>query len=201
MSRLLTVTTVFALLLLPMPVSASLGFFVKPTRFEIAARPGETVTDTLRVLNKSAEESRTMSVKLVQLDQLTGGAIKILDDPAATPGVRNLGPALTIAESVVTIPSLTTLSVPFSVTMPRDARGTYLGGITVQNEVPEGQGIAIALRFLARIEVEVQGPIASSDIVAGTAALQTAELKAGPREFAIIPWRTAAMLLPRSPGR
>ncbi len=138
----------------------SQGFMVKPMKIAFAPRAGATVTKVLELRNTGDDAPRTLDLRLVELTQGADGGWKIID-PDSDVDTSKLSSSLKwvkLSADSVDVKPLEMEPVTISVTVPRNARGYYLCGVIAQTRPPKDvKGIAIVIRFLVPILVDIQG--------------------------------------------
>ncbi len=156
MSRRFFLPLICAVVLLWMPCRA-LAFAVAPASLDLSGRRGETIKDTIAVINDgSAEQTFTL------------GTLKFVPDETSTPKFipfetdhSGLPEWIAFPIKTVTVPANTKVDVPFTVTIP-DAvpSGTAYAAITVSaasSEVVATNGAAINAKMASLLFVTVQG--------------------------------------------
>lgn len=137
------------------------GFMVKPMKMEFAPRAGQTIETTLELRNTSADEARTLDLKLLELTQGRNGGWRVIE-PGSNVDTSALASCLkwtALSQSAVTVKPLETAAVTVTLKVPRAARGFYATALIAQTRPKPGPrtGVAIVIRFLIPILVEIQG--------------------------------------------
>jgi len=136
------------------------GFMVKPMKMEIAPRAGQTVEKVLELRNTGADNARIMDLRLVDLTQGKDGGWRIIE-PGSDFDTSKLPSCLKwieLSADSVEVEPLQMVPVTVAVKAPRGARGFYVAGLLVQTRPPPGvTGVAIVIRFLVPVLVEIQG--------------------------------------------
>ena len=136
------------------------GFMVKPMKMEVAPRPGETVEMTLELRNTGGDEARTLDMKLLELTQGRNGGWQVIeaDSKVDTSTLASCLKWISLSENAPTIKPLETGTVTVTLKVPPTARGFYTAAVIAQTRPkPGGAGVAIVVRFLIPILVEIQG--------------------------------------------
>lgn len=165
MSRRLVAVTAILLVLCALglaPEASGQGFLVKPMILEIAVRPGSSVGQAIEVRNT---EDRTASVRLSTwlLTQGGNGAWQAVarerapSDPALAAASCIDWLRLPVTET--TIGPLDSARFDLEVFVPLDAAGTHCAALLVESVPRESPGgLALVVRFLIPVLVEVRGP-------------------------------------------
>ncbi|MEU1623634.1 DUF916 domain-containing protein [Streptomyces sp. NPDC005722] len=127
------------------------------SRFTYTLAPGSRVTDALAVVNRS---DTTVKLKVYASDAFTtpSGGIDLL---TADQRPRDVGSWITVKSTTLTLKSQQSATVPFTLTVPRDATpGDHSGGV-VTSLVTGVQGKAVRLdrRLGSRLYLRVTGPL------------------------------------------
>ena len=106
---------------------ASAGYTIVPMQFTISAKPGETVTCTMKAENTGEE---AVSIKISTKDFIKG---LYGEEKQVEPGVVKRGCAswIRISPQKLDIAPNDTKIINFSMTIPMDGKGTYWGNILV----------------------------------------------------------------------
>jgi LysM repeat protein len=124
----------------------------------------ETIEDAVLVVNDSDKE---IVVKLEAADALVppNGGFALLDEKAENP---NIGDWIEISEKLLTIPPDSTVTVPFTITIPKNPEvGDHIGGIIAQQikDDPDkvfksgGATVNVKTRIASRIYLTITGDI------------------------------------------
>ncbi len=136
------------------------GFMVKPMKMEFSPRLGQTVEMVLELRNTGAKEARTLELRLVELSQQSNGSWNIIEPGSGvdTSKLRSCLKWVKLSADTVDVKPLEMGPITVSVKVPRDARGYYTAGLLAKIRPKPGvTGVAIVIRFLIPILVEVQG--------------------------------------------
>ncbi len=145
-----------AVVLLWMPYRA-LAFAIAPTTLNLSGKRGETIEDSIAVINDgSAEQTFTL------------GALKFAPSESSTPSFipfetdhSGLPEWIAFPIKTVTIPASTKVDVPFAITIPQDVpSGTVYAAITVSasksNDIATN-GATISAKMASLLFVTVEG--------------------------------------------
>jgi len=168
---------IIGLLIFSLPVYAQ-WFMVRPTKLELQPYPGQTVQQTVELVNYTTQ-SITLDLKLFELTQDEQGHWRVIESGSVsdTPDSRSclnwtsLSTKSAELKPMQTAPVTVTLKVPFS------AHGFYKGALTVQTKPPEPKKgkIGIIIRFLIPILVELKGRPIRQKIELTDASMQFVE--------------------------
>jgi hypothetical protein len=121
--------------------------------------PGAIVSDGVRVINNS-ETSKTMLVYAVDSVVSSGGAFSCAQ---AADAKNDVGSWIKLAKNEVTLSSLTTEVIPFTLKAPQNASvGEHNGCIVVQEKKeadPNATGVVLSFRTGLRVAVLIPGEI------------------------------------------
>jgi WxL Interacting Protein, peptidoglycan binding domain len=141
--------------------------------FILAAKPGATIQDRVRIVNTGG---KTGTAFLYPVDATTGktsGAVYL----SRSAHRRDVGAWLSIAQPKVTLAPGQNVIVPFTVHVPRSARpGDHLGAIVAENaqlQKATGDGaLRIRIKHLTIVAVELQlpGPAVGRVVATGVRA-------------------------------
>ena len=138
----------------------SQGFMVKPMKMEFSPRLGQTVGRVLELRNTGTDEAKTLELRLVELTQKSDGSWKIIE-PGSGVDTSKLPSCLKwvkLSAETVNVKPLEMAPVTVSVKVPRGARGYYTAGMLAKIRPKPGvTGVAIVVRFLIPILVDIQG--------------------------------------------
>ena len=136
------------------------GFMVKPMKMELATRAGQPVETILELRNTGADEAKTLDLTLIELSQNQDGTWQIIEagsgiDTSKFPSCLKW---VKLSANSVTVDPMKMTPVTVTVTPPPSARGFYLAGLIAQTRPkPGAAGVAIVVRFLIPILVEIEG--------------------------------------------
>jgi hypothetical protein len=129
--------------------------------------PGSSVNEGVRVINNSAE-SRTLLIYAVDSVVSSGGAFSCAQ---AVDQKTDVGGWIKLAKSEVTLASLTTEVVPFTLTAPNSSSvGEHNGCIVIQEKKeadPSATGIVLSFRTGLRVAVLIPGDIVRKLAIGG----------------------------------
>ena len=145
-----------AVVLLWMPFRA-LAFAIAPATLDLSGKRGETIEDSIAVINNgSAEQTYDLgTLKFVPGDASTPSFIPFETDHSGLPEW------IAFPVKTVTIPANTKVDVPFTVTIPQDVpSGTVYSAITVStgsSNTVASNGTTIAAKMASLLFVTVEG--------------------------------------------
>lgn len=120
--------------------------------------PGASVSDAVAVTN-SGSEAKTVMVYATDSVPSSGGAFACAQ-AVETP--KQAGKWIALSQTAVSIPSGATVTVPFSINVPRDAEPGETNGCIVLQEKKEATvegGISLNFRTAIRVAILVEGDI------------------------------------------
>ena len=149
------------------------GFMVKPMLMEFSARRGQVIERDLQLRNIRSDEAATLTIKTVLLRQGPTGAWMIVTaENGSTQALPSCLPWLRLSSTSVRIPPLEATTVRVRLQVPRGARGFYAGGILVQSTPRRGGGsIAVVIRFLIPVLLQIQAPLSTQDLRLGAVGM------------------------------
>lgn len=145
--------------------------------FVLAATPGATVTQSVALRNDS---DQVLDLRLTGVDAATaqkGGSSFALD----TDTPAEAGAWVSLDQTAVTLPAKGSLTVPFRVTVPVEARsGAHLAGIAVMSPAPTtagsggagqaaGASVKVQSRRVIGVQVNLPGPADPELVITGVA--------------------------------
>lgn len=145
------------------PVNYDPALQVTRSYFVVAARPGQTVDDSVRVTNAGGAPGVAYLYPVDATTGRTSGAVYL---DRAQPR-RDVGAWVSLAKDRVDLDAGGSAVVPFTIHVPASAKpGDHLGGIVAENAAmtgaSSGGSLQIRIRHLTVIAVEVQVPGAAS---------------------------------------
>jgi len=137
------------------------GFMVKPMKMEFAPRPGQIMKQRLELHNLGVVEAKMIDLRLVDLTQSQEGHWRIVTESELGVGTSKVPSCLKwikLSAESVNVEPLQMAPVTVTVRAPPGARGFYCAGLIARTRPPPGvKGIAIVVRFLIPVLVEIQG--------------------------------------------
>lgn len=134
-----------------------LAFAIAPATLDLSGQRGETIKDTIAVINNgSAEQTYYLgTLKFIPGESSTPSFIPFETDHSGLPEW------IAFPVKIVTIPANTKVDVPFTVTIPQDVpSGTVYGAITVSttpSDVVAANGATIEAKMASLLFVTVEG--------------------------------------------
>jgi len=170
-----TLFTIACIILCPAIAWAN-EFMVSPMSVEFEARPGQNYSIPIEV-NNHATGKGVLQLKtyLSPLGQDSQGNLQVVSNPPQGAMRENgsVGEWAAIPQAELAMASLETREFLLNVHIPPHARGTYYGALVVETVPPENvSGVAIVIRFLIPIFVEVQGGHARIEPVVGECGMR-----------------------------
>ena len=152
------IVIIMAVLMSAGPASGQI--MVSPMRMELTPRAGRTIEIVLELRNNGPDEARIIDLRLVELTQWQDATMRIIEpgsdlDTSKLPSCRDW---ISLSANSVEVGPLRMVPVKLKIKVPGDARGFYLAGLIARRRLRPGvRGVAIVLRFLVPILVEIQG--------------------------------------------
>lgn len=156
-----TLTAIFIIAAVLMSAGpAAAQFMVKPTKMEFGPRAGRTIETVFELRNDSPDEAQIIDLTLVDLSQWQDGSARIIE-PGSDFDISKLSSCrqwINLSTESVEVGPLRMVPVTLKVKVPPDARGFYTAGLIARMRPKlDRTGVAIVLRFLVPILVEIQG--------------------------------------------
>lgn len=172
----------FAIVLLAPGTAMAQGFMVKPMRLQLDSRRGEAVQREIEIRNTTADTPVELEIELCRLGQAQAGAWQVVapDEPVTA---RDAAGWVRVSAALVQVPVREVRTVQVSLTVPRDARGTYAAGLLVRTKAPPPRPgeIRLLVQFLIPIVINIQGPTARQAVqIDGVAMRHVAATEARP---------------------
>ncbi len=145
--------------LLSLCVAWPQGFMVKPMRVDAQAAAGSATAIGVEVRN-SLGVGQTVLARRVNLWQDPNGSWAPMTEEEAIerPQARSCLEWISLDAEAVELGAYGTQEFQMTLSVPRNARGTYSAALLVRSEEPERQGgVAVVIQFLIPITVEVEG--------------------------------------------
>jgi len=152
-------------LVIAIAVLASAGpafgqFLVQPMKMELAVRPGKIFKTSLDLQSLDPNEIHSIDLSIVELTQYDDGEWQIIE-PNSDFDISNLSSCsqwIGFRPASVDLTPMDAKSIDVFLRVPAGVRGFYTAGIIASMRPrPDVGGIAVILRFLIPILVEVQG--------------------------------------------
>jgi len=123
-------------------------------------RPGETVQQDLELSSSLPEGTQTLTVKVFELGQSSGGGWLLLDpedERVDTSNLRSCRNWLELSADSVEVEPLQATNVTVRLRVPPRAWGFYAAALIAESEPKAGGTIAIRVRFVIPLLVAIQG--------------------------------------------
>jgi len=137
------------------------GFLVRPMRLNAEGRAGETVVVPLEVRNSQPNRTLTIELKQVELTQAADGGWAVVEEDLdqVTPHTASALRWTRLSETQVELQPLAAANVDVTLQIPRNAVGTYVTGIIVEelSPPPTGAQFDVVLRFMVPVFVNISG--------------------------------------------
>lgn len=176
-----------AILVLAPAAARAQGFMVKPMRLQLDPRRGETVQREIEIRNTTADTPVDLEIEICRLGQAQAGTWQVVapDEPASP---RDAAAWVRASATLVQVPVREVRTVEVSLTVPRDARGTYAAGLLVRTKAPPPRPgeIRLLVQFLIPIVINIEGPTARQSVqVDGVAMRHLPATEARPAATAV----------------
>jgi len=137
------------------------GFVVQPMRLDIAALPGRIFETSLGFQSFDPNQSHTVDMSIIDLTQWENGQWRIIEPNSDfdTSKLSSCSKWISVERETVQIPLMSSAQVKIRVRVPRRTRGFYAAGIlaTLRPRPDLGGNVAVKVRFLVPVILEVQG--------------------------------------------
>lgn len=147
------------------------GFMVKPMKFEMTPRPGESVVATLEIRNTSMDGPASIEIFLVEMTQSPSGpwSYSLRGQVPEGLALSSCVDWTTIARDEIAIGPASPGELAIKLDVPATARGVYFAGILARAK-PKNEnasGIKTRMQFLVPIIVDIKGPTERQNIEFG----------------------------------
>ncbi len=159
------------------------GFVVQPMRMDIAALPGRLFETALGLQSFDPNQTHIVDISVIDMAQWEDGQWRIIEPNSDfdTSTLSSCSEWINIGRETVEIPLMGSAYIKVRVRVPRRTRGFYAAGILVTlrpRPDPDGN-VAVRLRFLVPVLVEVQGRPLRHKIELGDMGLELIESSQG----------------------
>ncbi len=159
------------------------GFVVQPMNLDIAALPGRVFETSLGLQSFDPNQVYTVDISIIEMAQWEDGQWRIIEPNSAfdTSKLSSCSKWISVGRETVEIPLMGLTYIKVSVRVPRRTRGFYAAGILVTlRPRPDLAGnVAVRVRFLVPVLVEVQGRPLRHKIELGDMELELIESRQG----------------------
>ncbi|MFF3501744.1 WxL protein peptidoglycan domain-containing protein [Streptomyces sp. NPDC003247] len=160
------------------PTDRSTGAAAKRLTFQLDARPGSVIHDSVRVSNLSTEPR---SFQVYAADAYTTPRDGGLGYRQAGEAQHDVGAWVKMSTNALILPERRAADIPFTVTVPEDATpGTHTGGVVaLDNTLHDGgttdSGVEVSIQraIAVRLELTVAGPLTPGLAVRGVGLVHT----------------------------
>jgi hypothetical protein len=139
---------------------ASGQFMVSPMKLELTPLAGRTYSTVIEVRNNNPVRAQTMDLIVVDLTQREDATMQVIE-PGSDFDVSKLASCskwTSLSASSVEVGPLRMVPITVTMKVPPNARGFYIVGIIVQEQPkPDAGGIALRVRFLVPVLIEILG--------------------------------------------
>lgn len=137
------------------------GFVVQPMRLDIAALPGRIFETSLGFQSFDPNQAHTVDITIIDMTQWENGQWRIIEPNSDfdTSKLSSCSKWISVERETVQIPLMSSAQVKIRVRVPRRTRGFYAAGIlaTLRPRPDLGGNVAVKVRFLVPVILEVQG--------------------------------------------
>jgi hypothetical protein len=140
------------------------GLTLVPAFIEEGAKPGDTLTQTLKVTNESAEEKEYYIYKRNIKGVETGG-VPIFDETGDTETGYEIAEWITLPAEKVKVPANDFIEIEFSIVVPAEASpGSHFGGVFISQEPPKlrANGAGVGYEVVSVISIRIEGKVSDS---------------------------------------
>lgn len=135
------------------------GFLVKPMRIEVGVEPNNAAEVPLELRLTAGEVPRVLDLSLKEVTQDSQGNWSVIEDETKV-DVSKLASCrdwVNLPVTSVTVPPVGVETVKIGIRPPPRARGTYFAAIIAQTRREQQTGLAVVMRFLIPVIIEIQG--------------------------------------------
>ncbi len=137
------------------------GFVVQPMKLDIAALPGRVFDTALGLQSFDPNQNLTVDISIIDMTQWEDGQWRIIEPNSDfdTSKLSSCSKWISLDRETVDISLMGSAYVKVRVRVPRRTRGFYAAGIlvTLRPRPDIGGNVAVVVRFLIPVLVEVQG--------------------------------------------
>lgn len=159
------------------------GFVVQPMRIDIAALPSRVFETALGLQSFDPNQTHTVDISIIEIAQWEDGQWRIIEPNSDfdTSKLSSCSKWISVGRETVEISIMGLEYIKVSVRVPRRTRGFYAAGILVTlRPRPDLEGnVAVRVRFLIPVLVEVQGRPLRHKIELGDMGLELIEPSQG----------------------
>jgi hypothetical protein len=159
------------------------GFVVQPMRMDIAALPGRVFKTALGLQSFDPNQTHTVDISIIDVAQWEDGQWRIIEPNSDfdTSKLSSCSKWISVGRETVEIPLMGSAYIKVNVKVPRRTRGFYAAGIlvTLRPRPDLGGNVAVRVRFLVPVLVEVQGRPLRHKIELGDMELELVESNQG----------------------
>ncbi len=159
------------------------GFVVQPMKLDIAALSGRVFETALGLQSFDPNQIHTVDISIIEMTQWEDGQWRIIEpnDDFDTSKLSSCSRWISIERETVEISLMGSAYVKVSVRVPRRTRGFYAAGllVTLRPRPDLAANVAVNVRFLIPVLVEVQGRPLRHKIELGDMELEFTEARQG----------------------
>ncbi len=159
------------------------GFVVQPMRLDIAALPGRIFETALGLQSFDPNQIQIVDLSIIEMAQWEDGQWRIIEPNSDfdTSKLSSCTKWISVERETVEISLMGSAYIKVRVRVPRRTRGFYAAGILVTlRPRPDLEGnVAVTVRFLVPVLVEVQGRPLRHKIELGDMGLELIEARQG----------------------
>ena len=138
-------------------------FTVQPMKVELPVRPAKLVKSSIELRNLDVNEVHIVDLTIVDLSQWEDGSWRIVepnvDEPESafdTSTLSSCSKWISLSPQNVSLSPLAAVPVELTVRVPSGVRGVWTAGIIAAIQPRPGAEVAVVLRFLIPVIVEIQ---------------------------------------------
>jgi hypothetical protein len=159
------------------------GFVVQPMKLDIAALSGRVFETALGLQSFDPNQIHTVDISIIEMSQWEDGQWRIIEpnDDFDTSKLSSCSRWISLERETVEIPLMGSAYIKVRVRVPRRTRGFYAAGLLVSlRPRPDlAANVAVNVRFLIPVLVEVQGRPLRHKIELGDMELEFTEARQG----------------------
>ncbi|MFB3787943.1 MAG: hypothetical protein ACE15F_16410, partial [bacterium] len=156
----------FAVIDFPLPVYSQ-GFLIKPLKIHCYPYPGRIIEEKLVIRNILSNKNIIVDLNVSDLTQNDEGAWKIIDSNNSPDNkyLYSCKDWISLNTNTLEISPLNSVTLNIRIKVPANKYGFYTACLLAQTrKEPNVKGIAVVIRYLIPILVEIKGPVLKKQI-------------------------------------
>lgn len=177
---------------LQVDVGFAQGFMVKPMRIEVPAVAGRVAEVPLEIRNTAGDGAKLVEVRLANLGQTDSGGWRLIEVDAESeiPSPYSSLPWTSVVNPSVSIAPLRPATINIRMNVPANARGVYYAAVIAETPFPpDANGIAVRVRFLIPLVIQIVGRPVRQQVALADAVMEFVD------EPGLTPTTTAGLIV------